>query len=341
MDPSVTADTPPVTQQPQGGYVERRRAAALESIRASQPKTDAPPAETTPAAPEPTPTPTPTPESPADDLAAIRKQEIHLRRQIAEERQQWLAEQTRREAEYKPKLDEYETLKQRMASAKDDPIGFLQAAGYSEADFEQLARLVYAHSPEGAKDPRNKTAAVQTKAQRELEAQVRELQQKQTTWEKQQQTLREQAEAQALEDGYFATLTKALGDESPITKARVAAMPGPARARLLAIADRLYTESGPSDDLRDVPDAATVIKAYEAERASEVEADLRALPPAALQALLKKLGVEPAAASAPAKPAAPTLTPGAPAPTPIATKGRKSRDELVADIKRLHSVAKT
>lgn len=321
-----------------GSFTATRRAAMLSALTpaAPVPTPDTPaPTPVEPAKPDPTPAPQP------DEAAAIRKQEIHFRRQMAEERAKWQAEQERALAEYKPKLTKLEEYEARIAAAQDDPIAFLEIGGWTSDKLEQLARLAYAHSPEGAKNPANKVAAHQTKAQRDLEAQVKELKEKQTAWERQVREREEQARIQAQVDNYFATVTKAVSDESPIVKARLAAMPDAARERMLAIADRLYTESGPSDDLRDVPEPAAIIKAYEQERRSDLESDLRALPQAELAKLVASLGLPAVSATpAPAPKPSPTLTPNAGTPTQTPPKGRLPREQLIAEVKRLHSIAK-
>lgn len=325
-----------------GSFTANRRAAMLSALTPAAPAVQTPTPEPT-ATPEvkPDPTPTPAPAPQPDEAAAIRKQEIHFRRQMAEERAKWQAEQERALSEYKPKLTKLEEFEARIAAAQDDPIAFLELGGWTSDKLEQLARLAYAHSPEGSKNPANKVAAHQTKAQRDLEAQVKELKEKQTAWERQVREREEQARMQAQVDNYFATVTKAVSDESPIVKARLAAMPDAARERMLAIADRLYTESGPSDDLRDVPEPAAIIKAYEQERRSDLETDLRALPQAELAKLVASLGLPAVSAtSAPAPKPSPTLTPNAGTPTQTPPRGRLPREQLIAEVKRLHTIAK-
>lgn len=313
------------------------------------------PAEQPPPPPEtPAVAPPAQPEPQPDESAAIRKQEIHLRRQMADERARWQAEQDQATASLKPRLAKLEEWEQRLASAKDDPIGYLQAAGWTETELEPLARIIYAHSPEGAKDPKNKTAALQTKAQREANAELQKMRAELDDFKRAQQEQREQAEVQARIDGYYSTVTKAVTDESPIARARLAAMPDAARERMLAIAERLYVDSGPSDDLRDVPEPAQIIKAYEDERRADLETDLRALPVDALRALLAKLGVDPATVlrptgtvqppiAAPAGQPRPstTLTPNTGSPTPSPPRGRMTRDQLIEETRRLNAIAKT
>lgn len=290
------------------------------------------------------------PEARPDDAAAaaIRKQEIHLRRQLADERSQWMSERDQEQATLKPKLEQLAQWEQRMASAKDDPIAYLQAAGFTEADFDHLGRFVYAHSPEGSKDPKNKAQVHQTKAQREYEAKLAKLEERQTTWERQQADHAERLQQQQLIDGFFSTTVKAITDDTPIVRGRIAAMPDVAKARMLEIAERLYVESGPSENLRDVPDGAQIIKAYESERRAELEGDLRALgldpavvlrPQAAPGEAAGAQAATPTAGGQPA-PRSLTLVPGAGAPTQTARTGRLSRDELVKEVKRIHAVAK-
>ncbi|MGE5722035.1 MAG: hypothetical protein ACM3YM_06195 [Sphingomonadales bacterium] len=338
-----------------------RRAAMLQALSggtsgsavtpdpATTPDPVVPPAPDEPAKPPVAPAPEPQPDEAA--AAAIRKQEIHARRQLAEERAQWQVEREREQAGLKPKLEEYEQWKQRLASAEDDPLPYLEAAGWTGDKLEQLARIAYAHSPAGAKDPRNKTVAAQTKAQRDLETKLSKMEEQIQTFQRQQAEQAEQARVQAQIDGYYSQLAKSVGDDDPIVRARIASMPDFAKQRMLTIAERLYVESGPTDDLRDVPDPKQVIKAFEKERRDELEADLRALgvDPAAVYQLAHTPAAGASAAptaSAPApvngaaRPPSKTLSPNAGTPTEAPKSGRKSREELIKEMQRLSAIAK-
>lgn len=332
-----TGNEQPIDPNATAGFMERRRAASIATMASLEapPKTDpapapgseAPPAEEKPPVePKPDPKPDPAPDDPA--LAAIRKQELHLRRQLAEERAQWQAEREREMAPLRQQLTEFEQWKKQQASAKDDPISYLKAAGYTEADFDQLARQVYAESPEGRKDPKNRVAALQTRAQQEAIAEAKAAREEAAAVRKLLEERDQQAQAEAHRQRYLSTVAKAVSDETPIARAALARNPERTQQRLYEIADRLYTESSPYEDLREVPAPAAVLKAYEAEF-TEIEELIRAARPQPVQP-----------AETQPKPST-TLTPGGSAPTQVQRSGRKSREELIADLQRMEQIAKT
>ncbi len=147
------------------------------------------------------------------------------------------------------------------------------------------------------------------------------------------------AKEQVAVDRYLASVTKAVGDDTPLARAALAKNPDRTRGVLTQIADELWASSGPSDDLRDVPTPTEVLAAYEARRTAELE----------------ELGIDPkligrAAAPAPVTPTpAPVATPTArPTATiapssvgaPIIPKvpGPPSREEVLAGLQKLRTV---
>lgn len=345
-------------------FGSRRRAAAIQALDALSARsapapqgTPAPAPAAAVASPDTAPVPAPSPDTalaapaqppaqpaaaPTDDeFAPMRKQEIHLRRQHAEELQRREEARLKELDGYKPKLARADELEALISGAKDDPIALLRAAGFTDEDFDPLGRLVYANSPAGQKDPRVRGAGqqlAQTKAQRELAAEQAKLRAEMEEFRQQQAEAQRRAEEQALIADYYQSVTGAIGDATPHARYLLSRDPRGAQAQLLEIANRLYLESGPADDLREAAAGPQVLKAYEASRLAAIKdalAELQALgiDPATLVEAAKP---RPAPAAAPAptafSPSPSTLTPGGGAPTQLRPPGRRPRAELIADI---------
>lgn len=274
-------------------------------------------------------------------MAAVRKQEQHLRRQLAQERAQMLQEFEQKQAAWQAKIDAAAAREAKLSTARQDPIAALQALGFTEADFDPVGRLIYAASPSGKKDPAAAAAAAQelarSGANRETATAVATLQKEIADLKASIATSTAQAQAQVAVDRYMASVTKAVGDDTPLARAALAKNPDRTRNVLTQIADELYASSGPSDDLRDIPTPAEVLAAYEARRAAELE----------------ELGIDPKmiGRAAPAAPVVPTPTPtpaarpastiapsGAAAPTLPKVPGPPSRDEVLAGLQKLRTV---
>lgn len=301
-----------------------------------------------PATPPTPPTPPTEPTAIPEDhpaLVQLRKQEQHIRRQLAEQRDAFRAEMDREQRAHQARIEKAEAIERRISSLRSDPdavIALLSEAGYGEADFEPLGKLLYGHGPEGAKQPGYKAQAHQTLAQRQLAEKVTALEKQIAEAHQAQQRQAAEAQAMANLDRWYSSVTKAADDTTPLARAALAKNPERARDRMLAIADRIYVQSGPSDDLRDVPTAAQVLRAYEAERAAELEelgidpktAFRPAAPPrpAATLAPSAPAAVTPPVVVAPTGPAQVVSAPGTP---PVAAKpAPPTREEFLADIAR-------
>ena len=335
------------------GFLASRRAATLAALQSHESKQApaaspavAPPPEASPAAATPTTgaDPAKQPDPPADDLAAIRKQEIHLRRQFAEEKARWEQDRNKEQGDIKPKLDRLAQLEAALGGG--DAVALLQLAGYKpEADFDHLSRLIWAHTPEGSKDPKNRVTAHQTRAQREAADELRQLKTEMTEWKRDQEKARQEAARRAQVDQYYETVSGAIGDTSPHARYLLGKNPRGAQSKLLEHAARLYHDSGPADDLREDPTPGAVLKAYETARLSEIKdtlAELAALgidPMTLMPAPAKTAPAAGSTAAAPVRPST-TLSPNGSAPTQVARTGRKSRDELIQEVQRMHSAAK-
>lgn len=324
--------------------------AALKQIRETaepeQPATPAPePAAPAATPPVEAPPETPAPEQPAAPQAdppgvvQLRKQEQHLRRQIAEERAKLQQEIAAERAQWQAKLDAAAEREKKLANLRQDPIATLQALGLSEADFDPLGRLIYAASPAGKKDPSTAAAAAAELARsgqnREVLSTIDSLKQEIASLKQAQQQTIQQQQAQAALDKYLGQVSKAVSDSTPLARAAMNKNPERTRALFAAIADDLYQQSGPSDDLRDAPTPSEVIAEYERRRAEELE----------------ELGIDPktigrAAVTAPsspstapaARPAATIAPSGVAAPTAPKNPGPPSREDVLAGLQRLRNV---
>lgn len=257
-----------------------------------------------------------------------------MRRQLAAERSELLANFERDKSTWQTKLDKADALQKTISDARKDPMAALAALGFTEADFDGLGRLVYAHSPEGQKNPAHKATAHQTLAQREQQTKLDALQSKLDALEQSTQAREQQAQAQAQIDGYLRRVTKAANDETPFVRAALTKNPERTHQRLLEIADRLYVQSGPSHDLRDIPTESEVLRAYEAERIAELEEhgiDAKSFHqrPAANAA--------PKIAAAPTRPATTLAPSGVSAPTAPKVAGPPSREATLAELAKLRS----
>lgn len=296
------------------------------------------PAEATPAAPEPAPV---VPPAEPPGMAAVRKQEQHLRKQLAQERAQMQAEFQAQQREWQVKLEAAAAREAKLASARQDPIAALQALGFTEADFDPVGRLIYAASPSGKKDPAAAAAAAQELARsgqnREVLSTIDSLKKEIAELRQTHQQTIAQQQAQANLDRYMASVTKAVGDSTPLARSAMAKNPERTRRTLEQIADELFMSSGPSDELRDVPTPAEVLQAYEARRAAELEElgiDPRLIGRAAPAA---PVAAAPPVAPAP-RPAATIAPSGVAAPTVPKTPGPPSREDVLAGLQKLRTV---
>lgn len=327
-------------------FVESRRANAMKSLGSLAGKTETPaPAPSPPQVETPIGEPAEVVEPPATEFApaevaepkldpeedpaakAMAKQEIYLKRRMAEQHQKSLDAIAAREAEVEAKLAEVRKFEAARTKLREDLPGFLVENGFTPADLEHSSQLLWAHSPEGSKDPRNKEIALKTKAEREQAALIDELRKRLDDKDQREREREERQQAQSRAEQYIAGVTKAVTDSTPLTKQALANAPDETRFELFQIALRLREESGPTEDLREDPTNAEVIRAYEAQALSN----------------LKRFGVDPKAFGKPAAPAAApaaqqkpptTLSPSAPAPTEPMRPGRKSRDELITFLRQ-------
>lgn len=369
-DPAAQTLTPPTGPAPSATQVlldrrEPQRAALLEGLKSLRSGAEpvivdpaaqvvAPPSETPvdPAAPvepepaaDPEPEPTPAPDIEPPGMAAVRKAEQHNRQRLAAERATMQADFDAQKSAWQTKLDKAAELEAKIASARQDPLAAFRAMGFGDADFDAIGRAIYAQSPEGQKDPRNRAAAEAALAKRSQETAVEKLERELKEMRESQSTRDKEAQAHATRAEIYTGITDALSDEAPHARYLVGKNPRAAQDRLLAIGHRLWTQSGPSDDTRDAPDPREVLKAYETERATEIKTILGELAalgidastfgkpvPKAAPVAKPTLVAPPAAAVVPAPTVAPVAT-----PTPASKPTPPDRNEVLAAIAKLRS----
>jgi len=263
---------------------------------------------------------------PVEGQALLRRQEQHLRRQIAEERASIQSEFSRRERTYQDQIEKLTAQVNKFSNARQDPFGAFEALGFASEDYPALYTAFYALTPDGQKDPKLRAHAQTLLAQRGQVSEVEKVKNELAEIKKAQQVERQQAEQRAQLDAWGQQIAGAVTDQAPLTKAAIAKRPEATRSTLLQVAVELWRMSGPSDDLREDPTPAQVIQAYEG----------------LLLADLETLGVDTAQyRKTPAKPAPPPAKPApaasvpAPAPQPTPQPGRKTRlpaAQLVAQL---------
>jgi hypothetical protein len=327
----ATQGAPPAPPSARPSIVEQR-AATRAAVLAGLPR-QAPPQ---PSAPAPAPVAAPPPAAPAaadpakisdttpevsensepPGMAAVRKAEVHLRRQLAEEQARARAELERERSTWMTKVQAAEERERALAAARQDPEAALRALGIGEDEYADWSRVLYALTPEGAKNPDAKRY-VQERLQRGKErSEVDQLRDQVEQLRRDREQEQARAQSEQLTERYYSGFATAIEASAPIARARHAADPAGLRADLLATAERLYVESGPSNDLREVPSHAEVVKAYEADRRATL-----------IQLKAEYEAIAGASATPPATPP-PTPPPAPPGATPPHRK--LSRAELIA-----------
>lgn len=323
------------------GFLAARRAASIAALDGAPKPARAPDVTTDPATPGASPDPAapagakpadtnPSPVEPDKDdpaITALRKQEIHLKRQIQEEREKARAEIEAERRAFYAERDALEPTRAALANAKRDRLAAIKALGFQETEFASLGTELYANSPEGAKDPRYKAQAdqaAQRRAEREeltpLQKDIAELKAWRQEQAEQAAAARDRQDVEAYVDSIAADATEA----TPIAKIALAKGGPAARKAIADLALEMYIASGPAEDLREAPSNAAVLKEYDRRRAAEL----------AIYGLDTSTIGRPAPAPAPPRPAA-TLAPAGGSPTPVKPSGRMSRDDLVAEVDRM------
>jgi len=195
----------------------------------------------------------------------VKAWEKRVRSEVAREREEMKVQLERRERELAPQLEKgqkFDTLAER---AKYDAARVLRELGLSDDDLTDAAKQVYAHSTEGAKDPKNKDAAARMSRDREERDRVAKLEKKLADMENEAKTSKQKAEQEAAMNGHLDEVVKDVTDDSPIVKKWLEKSPRKAREALATVVQHLYGQ------LDEVPDNEDVIATLEKWRRSELE----------------------------------------------------------------------
>jgi hypothetical protein len=221
----------------------------------------------------------------AKRLESVQAAEKRSRDKITKERAELETERKRIETEWAPRIKaakEFETLKAQAKRGSNGLVAAVRAIGFTEADFYAASQILYASSPEAAKDttsPQRKAAADRALAERYQSDEVAETKRELTE-------LKQQLEAREQKQQYEATVTTYLdhtvkaidGATAPLAKRLETANPAKLRAGLWAAVEQLTEEDG------DVPsDMADVVARFERNHRAELE----------------QLGIDPATLSSP------------------------------------------
>lgn len=255
------------------------------------------------------------PEEPDDPdtsrrLDKVNAAEKRMRAKFAREREEMRAERDRERAELKPRLDRLDAFEKLTERAKYDIVPVLKALGISEDDLAPLSREIYAHSSEGAKDPKYKDAATRSAKERADQDRVAKLERELEELRTERKTEREQAETERTLTTYIDGVTKAVTEDTPLVKQWLDKAPKKARAALLDIANELAAEG-------EVPEAADVVAALEKRRRADLE-ELGVAVPAA------KPKAKPDLKDPPKKPA--------PKGPSVRVRARGERDDLLQEL---------
>jgi hypothetical protein len=255
-------------------------------------------------------------------LSAVQKAEKHSREKLARERAEMKAEMQlefdRQRAAIAPHMESLKAYEAAKARAATDPVAMLKALDVPADQWDYIAQQIYNNSKAAESDPKRKEFAAQAKEKREYESRMEAMQKRIDAMENEKKQQLQAAEQQKLEDQYFGELSKAVTDDSPLTKKLLDKNPTKARTALLKTAERLFEQTG------ELPDAEDVLAAYEKARAEEL-AELGLDIPVA-----KKAAPAPAVDEkrAPSK----TLDTAPTGAKPAPAKGKPTRDELLRDM---------
>ena len=195
-------------------------------------------------------------------IARIQQEERRAKQAIAAERTQ-LQEERQALETLRGEVEEFKSLR---AKARFDPLSTLLKLGLGDEDLEPAARLLYAASPEGRKDPKLREQAAQMQRVRghgtDLEQATKKIEELQKRIDERE--IREQQQQQI--EQYAQRVTGAVNGKTPIVSALLKNQPDMARQRLIATAQALVERTG------EVPEPGDVVAELERERRAELTA---------------------------------------------------------------------
>ncbi len=201
----------------------------------------------------------------AKRLSKVQKYEKKVRDQATAREKQFAAERDAFVAEWKPKIEAYEQF-EKLKSRKSDPAGVLKALGYTEDDFEDVSKMLWALSKTGSSDPKNKDAVARMQANRELREKNEALEARLASLEGKLTTAERAAEENRQVEAYLGRVTKNIGDETPLVKKRMDMAPKSTKKALERVAYELAKKTG------GLVDPKKVARTYEKKLARTVEA---------------------------------------------------------------------
>lgn len=187
----------------------------------------------------------------AKRLEQVRRTDKRLREQ---REAQFKARETQIEAtikKWEPKLEAAEEF-EKLKSRKHDPIAILKAIGYSEDDFADVAREAWAHSPDGAKDPKVKEAIHKTRKEREMADELAKIKNALAEREKTEKERELQTQREREVEAFIGKVSKAASEKTPLAAKFLADEPETARIELEVIAGRLAQQLGQMPDPKKV-----------------------------------------------------------------------------------------
>ena len=254
-------------------------------------------------------------------LSVVQKAEKRSREAIAEAKRaaadEVQSERARLTREFAPHIESAKAYAAAKEQARTNPVALLRSLGVSDEDMDYVARQVYASSSAAAADPKNSAAAAQARRERESDSELARLRKTVEDMQTGQTQREQQAQASAAAQNYIASVAKAVSDETPLVAKLLEKSPQKAHERIATMTNMMLERD------REVPDAADVLAAVEAERRAELE----------------ELGIDPTTITK-AKPTAPVVksktldpaaSPGAKAP---AAAPRESAEERRVRLER-------
>jgi hypothetical protein len=154
---------------------------------------------------------TPKPKAEADEdkgLERIKAAERRMRADVAKERDTVAAEKAAWQAEVKDLKQKVGAIDRLASRAAYEPAALFHALGVPADKFADISRLLYAHSSEFAKDPKNKEAADKLARQMEESDRIRKLEERQEAIEKREQELKTKTDEEKAIAVYLDDVTK-------------------------------------------------------------------------------------------------------------------------------------
>lgn len=214
-------------------------------------------------------------ESEADDededeepagLAQVRKAEQRMRAKLDAER----ADLDKAKAAHAQDVNAVQEFRELAKRARYDRVGVLMALGVTQDQFADISREFWAHSEEGAKDPKLKDAIAKTAKERAQADEIAELRKRLDEKDASEKEAAQKSMNARRAEAYIDSIAKAATTKvSPLAAHFLAKSPERTKMRLGEIAMAMMDETG------EKPSRREVLAAYEKLRAAELrELDL-------------------------------------------------------------------